>query len=68
MPIAELERQGVRDTTILIYIFGNNGASAEGQNGTLSGLLLRIAIPIPVGQQMAALHPIELVLGALALP
>ena len=32
--IDELERQGIRDNTIVIYIFGDNGASAEGQNGT----------------------------------
>ena len=28
-----------RDNTIVIYIFGDNGASAEGQNGTISELL-----------------------------
>jgi len=43
--IAELERQGIRDNTIVIYIFGDNGASAEGQNGTISELLAQNAIP-----------------------
>ncbi|MCU0921257.1 MAG: arylsulfatase, partial [Burkholderiaceae bacterium] len=56
--IAELERQGVRDNTIVIYIFGDNGASAEGQNGTISELLAQNGIPNTVEQQMAALDRI----------
>ena len=32
--IDELDRLGIRDNTIVIYIFGDNGSSAEGQNGT----------------------------------
>lgn len=56
--IAELERQGVRDNTIVIYIFGDNGASAEGQNGTISELLAQNGIPNTVEQQIAALDKI----------
>jgi arylsulfatase len=56
--IAELERQGVRDNTIVIYIFGDNGASAEGQNGTISELLAQNGIPNTVEQQLAALDKI----------
>ncbi|MCX7212426.1 MAG: arylsulfatase [Burkholderiales bacterium] len=56
--IAELERQGIRDNTIVIYIFGDNGASAEGQNGTISELLAQNGIPNSVEQQMAALDKI----------
>ncbi len=56
--IAELERQGIRDNTIVIYIFGDNGASAEGQNGTISELLAQNGIPNTVEQQMAALDKI----------
>ena len=56
--IAELESQGIRDNTIVIYIFGDNGASAEGQNGTISELLAQNGIPNTVEQQLAALEKI----------
>ena len=56
--IDELERQGIRDNTIVIYIFGDNGASAEGQNGTISELLAQNGIPNTVEQQIAALEKI----------
>ncbi len=54
--IDELERLGVRDNTIVIYIFGDNGASAEGQNGTISELLAQNGIPNTVEQQITALN------------
>jgi arylsulfatase len=47
---------GIRDNTIVIYIFGDNGASAEGQNGTISELLAQNGIPNTVEQQLAALE------------
>ncbi|ABE39746.1 sulfatase [Rhodopseudomonas palustris BisB5] len=53
--VDELERLGIRDNTIVIYIFGDNGASAEGQNGTISELLAQNGIPNTVEQQLAAL-------------
>ena len=56
--IDELEAQGLRDNTIVIYIFGDNGASAEGQNGTISELLAQNGIPNTVEQQIAALEKI----------
>ena len=56
--IDELERQGIRDNTIVLYIFGDNGASAEGQNGTISELLAQNGIPNTVEQQLAALDKI----------
>ena len=56
--IDELERLGIRDNTIVIYIFGDNGASAEGQNGTISELLAQNGIPNTVEQQLAALEKI----------
>lgn len=37
--IDELERLGVRDNTLVFYIWGDNGSSAEGQNGTVSEFL-----------------------------
>ena len=56
--IDELDRLGIRDNTIVIYIFGDNGASAEGQNGTISELLAQNGIPNTVEQQIAALEKI----------
>ena len=56
--IDELEQRGLRDNTIVIYIFGDNGASAEGQNGTISELLAQNNIPNTVEQQIAALDRI----------
>jgi len=56
--IDELTRLGIRDNTIVIYIVGDNGASAEGQNGTISELLAQNGIPNTVEQQLAALDKI----------
>jgi arylsulfatase len=53
--IDELERLGIRDNTLVIYIFGDNGSSAEGQQGTISELLAQNQIPNTVAQQLAAL-------------
>jgi arylsulfatase len=53
--IEELDRLGIRDNTIVFYIFGDNGSSAEGQQGTVSELLAQNGIPSTVEQQMAAL-------------
>ena len=54
--VAELERLGLRDNTMVIYIFGDNGASAEGQLGTVSELLAQNNIPNTIEQQLAALE------------
>ena len=54
--IDELERLGIRDNTIVIYIFGDNGSSAEGQQGSISELLAQNNIPNTVEQQMEALN------------
>ncbi len=43
--IDELDRLGIRDNTIVFYIFGDNGSSAEGQNGSISELLAQNQIP-----------------------
>ena len=34
--IDEIEKQGKLDNTLIFYIWGDNGSSAEGQNGTFS--------------------------------
>src|SRR5262249_48584334 len=43
--IDELDRLGYGDNTIVFYIWGDNGSSGEGQNGTISELLAQNAIP-----------------------
>jgi len=53
--VNELERLKIRDNTIIVYIFGDNGASAEGQNGTISELLAQNGIPNTIQQQLDAL-------------
>jgi arylsulfatase A-like enzyme len=50
-----LERLGVRENTIILYIWGDNGSSAEGQKGSISELLAQNNIPNTIEQQMAAL-------------
>jgi len=47
---------GVRDNTIIFYVWGDNGSSAEGQNGTISELLAQNEIPNTIAQQIKALE------------
>ena len=54
--IDEIERQGRLHNTIVFYIWGDNGSSAEGMNGTLSELLAQNAIPTKVSQHLEALN------------
>jgi arylsulfatase len=53
--IDEIERLGYADDTIIMYIWGDNGSSGEGQNGTISELLAQNLIPTTVDQHIAAL-------------
>lgn len=53
-----LEKRGLRDNTLILYIFGDNGSSAEGQQGSISELLAQNGIPNTVEQQLAALKRI----------
>jgi arylsulfatase A-like enzyme len=50
-----LDETGQRDNTIIFYIWGDNGSSAEGQNGSISELLAQNQIPNTIGQQIKAL-------------
>jgi len=54
--IAELDKMGIRDNTLVFYVFGDNGASAEGQAGSISELLAQNGIPNTVEQHMAAMN------------
>jgi arylsulfatase len=53
-----LDDLGLRDNTIIFYIWGDNGSSAEGQNGTVSELLAQNNIPNTIEQQLAALNKV----------
>jgi arylsulfatase len=53
--IDELEALGYLDNTLVVYIWGDNGSSGEGQNGTISELLAQNMIPTTVDQHIAAL-------------
>ena len=50
-----LEQRGLRENTLIFYIWGDNGSSAEGQQGSISELLAQNNIPNTVEQQLAAL-------------
>jgi len=65
--VDELDRLGIRDNTIVIYIWGDNGSSAEGQNGSISELLAQNQIPNTIQQHLEALNRIG-GLGALGGP
>ena len=54
--IAEIERQGKLDNTLIFYIWGDNGSSAEGQNGTISEQLAQNGIPSKISQHIKALN------------
>ncbi len=53
-----MDAMGYKDNTIVVYIFGDNGSSAEGQNGSISELLAQNQIPNTIQQQIAALNKI----------
>jgi len=51
----ELDRLGYSDNTLFFYIWGDNGSSGEGQNGTIAELLAQNNIPTTVRQHIDAL-------------
>ncbi|HLF98423.1 MAG TPA: arylsulfatase [Methylococcaceae bacterium] len=53
--IGEIERQGKLDNTLIFYIWGDNGSSAEGLNGTISEQLAQNGIPTTIPQHIKAL-------------
>ena len=54
--IDEIERQGRLNNTLIFYIWGDNGSSAEGQNGTISELLAQNGIPTEVSQHIKVMN------------
>lgn len=53
-----IANRGLKENTLVIYIFGDNGSSAEGQNGSISELLAQNQIANTVEQQIEALNRI----------
>ncbi|MBU8834555.1 arylsulfatase [Mycolicibacterium goodii] len=51
----ELDSLGYADNTLFFYIWGDNGSSGEGQNGTIAELLAQNGIPTTVRQHIDAL-------------
>jgi hypothetical protein len=54
--IDELEARGIRDNTLVIYILSDNGASAEGMNGSIAELNAQNGIPTTVAEHMEVLE------------
>jgi len=54
--IDEIDKLGYGSNTVIFYIWGDNGSSAEGQGGTISELLAQNGIPSTVGQHLKALQ------------
>ena len=54
--VDELEQQGILDNTLILYIFSDNGPSAEGIDGTISELLAQNAMPSTIEQQIEVLN------------
>ena len=55
--VDELERL-YGDNTLIFYIWGDDGPSAQGQRGTISELLAHNSIPYTIEQQLAAVEEI----------
>ncbi|TWI03843.1 arylsulfatase [Luteimonas cucumeris] len=54
--IDEIDRLGYGENTLVFYIWGDNGSSAEGQNGTISELLAQNGIQTTVREHIDALE------------
>ncbi|MBF4464232.1 arylsulfatase [Flavobacterium sp. LC2016-12] len=54
--IDEIKKQGKLDNTIIIYIWGDNGSSAEGLYGTISEQLAQNGIPTKISEHIDALN------------
>src|SRR5215467_4990156 len=51
-----IEEMGLADNTLVIYIFGDNGASMEGtENGTFNEIITLNGIPLTAEQQLKAI-------------
>lgn len=53
-----IEANEQKDNTIVFFIWGDNGSSAEGQNGSISELLAQNNVSNTIEQQLAALDKV----------
>jgi arylsulfatase A-like enzyme len=56
--IDAIDSMGQKNNTIIFFIWGDNGSSAEGQNGSISELLAQNGIANTIDQQLSALNKI----------
>lgn len=54
--VDELDRLGLRENTLIFYVWSDNGSSAEGQNGTISELLAQNGIATEIKDHLRALE------------
>ncbi len=54
--VDELERQGIRDNTLIFYVFSDNGASAEGGAGSINEMVALNGMVIPAATHMQILQ------------
>ena len=54
--VDEIERQGLLDNTLIIYINSDNGPSAEGMDGTISEFLSQNGMPSTIDQHIDVLN------------
>lgn len=54
--VDEIDALGCGDKTLIFYIWGDNGSSGEGQNGTISELLAQNGIPTTIDMHIKALE------------
>lgn len=54
--LAEVEALGLRETTMVIYIYGDNGASIEGtETGTFNEMVVLNGVPLTEDEQLKAI-------------
>jgi len=54
--VDELEKEGMLDNTLILYIFSDNGPSSEGIKGTINELLAHNAMPSTIPEQLKVLN------------
>ena len=53
--VSEIERLGYEENTLVVYIWGDNGSSGEGQDGTISELLAQNSIATEIDEHIKVL-------------
>jgi len=54
--VDEIERQGLLDNTLIIYINSDNGPSSEGMDGTISEFLAQNSMPSTIDEHIEVLN------------